>query len=254
MNDDAPPLASRPHAPLTTYYATEGERGAWVRAIFDRTAIDYDRIESAMALGTGPWYRRQALLRAGLAPGMSVLDVGTGTGLVARQAQRIAGPQATVIGVDPSPGMLSAFGAGDRIEVRVGSAESLPADDASFDFLSMGFALRHVADLDKAFAEFARVLRPGAGLCVLEITRPSGRIANALLRAYLRGVVPAMARLIGRSADMPQLMRYYWDTIEACVPPAQVLERLRAAGFESVDRHVELGVFSEYRARKPLRG
>jgi demethylmenaquinone methyltransferase/2-methoxy-6-polyprenyl-1,4-benzoquinol methylase len=50
---------------------------------------------------------------------------------------------------------------------------------------------------------------------------------------------------------MPELMRYYWDTIEACVPPQAVIDGIQAAGFVEVSRHIELGIFSEYRARKP---
>src|SRR5512134_877007 len=95
-----------PHPPLQAYFRSEAERRGWVRNIFDRTAADYERVERAMAFGTGPWYRRQALLRAGLAPGMRVVDVGVGTGLVAREAARIVGFASLVTGVDPSPGML----------------------------------------------------------------------------------------------------------------------------------------------------
>jgi demethylmenaquinone methyltransferase/2-methoxy-6-polyprenyl-1,4-benzoquinol methylase len=133
----------------------------------------------------------------------------------------------------------------------IGAAERLPIASDAFDFVSMGYALRHVADIDAAFAEFLRVLRPGGRLVLLEITRPPGRLQFAVLRLYLRRVVPLLARIFGRSAEMPNLMRYYWDTIEACVPPATVLARLRAAGFTGVDRYVEAGIFSEYRARKP---
>lgn len=245
------PDTAAPHPPLAEWYPDESQRRGFVRRIFDDTAADYDRVERAMAFGTGPWYRRQALLRAGIAPGMRVLDVGTGTGLVARELVAIVGDASRVVGVDPSAGMLRASTVPAGVELRVGGAEALPAEDGGFDAVTMGFALRHVPDLRPAFAEFRRVLRPGGRLCVLEITRPEGRLATAALRLYLRGVVPLLARVVGRSRDMPALMRYYWDTIEACVPPARVIELLHEAGFESVDRHVELGVFSEYRARRP---
>lgn len=64
--------------------------------------------------------------------------------------------------------------------------------------------------------------------------------------------MPRFARGIARHRDTPELMRYYWDTIAACVPPAQIMAAIRAAGFHEVRRHVELGVFSEYGARKPV--
>jgi demethylmenaquinone methyltransferase/2-methoxy-6-polyprenyl-1,4-benzoquinol methylase len=133
----------------------------------------------------------------------------------------------------------------------MGSAEILPLPDGSADFLSMGYALRHIGDLTAAYAEFFRVLRPGGLLCVLEITLPKGSVARAMLKGYMRGVVPWLSRRLARHGDMPELMRYYWDTIEACVPPATVMQGITDAGFADVSCHVELGIFSAYRARKP---
>jgi demethylmenaquinone methyltransferase/2-methoxy-6-polyprenyl-1,4-benzoquinol methylase len=240
-----------PHRPLTQYYADEPARHSWLRRVFDSTAVDYDRVESLMAFGSGPWYRRQALSRAGLTRGMHVLDVGTGTGLTAIEAARLSGSGTHVTGVDPSVGMLANAHLPAGMRVVEGCAEELPTADSSFDFVSMGYALRHVADLRAVFSEFFRVLRPGGRACVLEITRPSGARATRWLRFYMRHFVPAMARVVGRSRDMPQLMRYYWDSIEACVPPQKVIEQMRAAGFTTVTRHVVLGIFSEYVAVKP---
>src|ERR1700734_4571097 len=94
-------VVQAPHPPLKDYYAREADRGGFVRQLFDRTAADYDRIERAMALGSGSWYRRRALQRAGLKAGMRVLDIGTGTGLTAREAFRLVGPSGEVTGVDP---------------------------------------------------------------------------------------------------------------------------------------------------------
>lgn len=239
-----------PHVPITGYYRTEEERAGFLREIFDSTAADYDRVERWLALGTGPWYRRQALLRAGLAPGMRVVDVGFGTGLVAAQAIRIIGSADLLTGVDPSPGMMGASPLAQQVRLVEGRAERIPLPDACADFVSMGYALRHVSDVSAAFAEFRRVLAPGGRLCVLEITKPEGRLATAALKTYVRGVVPALARLGGARANTPRIWRYYWDSIEACAPPPRIEQALRDAGFTDVKRHVELGVFSEYQARK----
>jgi demethylmenaquinone methyltransferase/2-methoxy-6-polyprenyl-1,4-benzoquinol methylase len=242
---------SAPHAPLPRYYETEADRSRWVRSIFDRTAGDYDRVERVLGLGSGSWYRRRALLRAGLKSGMTVLDIGTGTGLVAREAATLVGDATRVTGVDPSSGMVEHAKVPAGVRLLAGSAEAIPVADATADFLSMGYALRHISDLQPAFSEFFRVLRPGGRLCLLEITQPQSALGQALLKVYLRGFVPAVAAVIARHRDMPELMRYYWDTIAACVPPASIMQALATAGFVDVDRYVELGVFSEYRARKP---
>jgi len=92
---------------------------------------------------------------------------------------------------------------------------------------------------------------PGGRACVLEITRPKGAIAHAFVKAYMRGFVPVLAKVFARHAETARLMRYYWDTIEACVPPESVLATLQAVGFAGAARHVELGIFSEYTGGKP---
>lgn len=253
----APPdsLVHLPHQPLPEYYRTGDAEGRerFLRATFDSTAVDYNRLEAILGLGTGPWYRRQALLRAGLKPGMDVVDVGMGTGLVSREILKVTGEPGRVIGVDPSPGMMAQAraqtGLPAEVVCRVGRAEDIPVPDASADFVVMGYALRHIADFAAAAAEFRRVLRPGGRLLILEITRAEGRFGNALLKAYMRGVVPLLARVVSRAEASPMLWRYYWDTIEACVPPAEVMATLAGQGLLEVDRHVELGIFSEYRAR-----
>lgn len=245
----ADPVLLPPHAPLPLYYGNEDEHQAFLRRIFDDTAPDYDRIERVLAFGSGPWYRRSALQRAGLRTGAEVLDVGIGTGLVAREALRLVGPSGRLVGVDPSAGMMQEIDL-PGVELVQGKAEALPRPDASSDFVSMGYALRHISDVAAAFGEFNRVLRPGGRVLVLEISKPRGRIGTALLKAYMRAVVPLIARFIGRRHDTAELWRYYWDTIEACIPPEQVVQALRDAGFSDVRRHVELGVFSEYTAVK----
>ena len=244
------PAPLPPHAPLTAYYRDEDDRHRFLRRIFDETAPDYDRIESVLALGSGRWYRRKALERAGLAPGDRVLDVGIGTGLVAREALRVMGGRGQLVGVDPSPGMMGQV-ALPGVELVAGRAEALPRPDASADFLSMGYALRHISDVAAAFAEFHRVLRPGGRLLVLEITRPASAMGMAFLRTYMRFGVPLVARAVARRADTAQLWRYYWNTIEACIPPETVMAALREAGFVDVSRTVSLGIFSEYTARRP---
>jgi demethylmenaquinone methyltransferase/2-methoxy-6-polyprenyl-1,4-benzoquinol methylase len=244
------PVGLAPHAPLTRYYHDEEEHLRFLREMFDGTAPDYDRVERMLAFGTGPWYRRQALRRAGLAPGMHVLDVGTGTGLVAREALTLIGPTGRVTGVDPSAGMMAQAKLAD-VTLLQGRAEELPCGDATADFVTMGYALRHLSDLDRALSEFLRVLRPGGKLVILEITKPQGRMATLMLKGYMRAVVPMAARLVTRSADTATLWRYYWDTIEACIPAERVLDAMRRAGFIDVGHYVELGLFYEYTARKP---
>lgn len=251
-----------PHPHFTDRYATADEKRAYLKSIFDETAVDYDRVESWLALGSGKWYRRQALLRAGLKRGMKVCDVACGTGLVAREALAIVGAgeadAGSVLGVDPSSGMLKqATDALPDLKSAIGRAESIPAADGAFDLLSMGYALRHVEDLSLAFAEYHRVLKPGGTVCILEITSPDSRAGRSLMKAYMRLISAVFCRLprwLGgsKSRRTSDLWQYYWDTIDRCVRPEKVMEAMKAAGFVEVKRVVPLGMFSEYTGKKKV--
>ncbi len=247
------PLSSTivaPHPVLRRYYSDEQSKANFVRSIFDAGAPDYDRVERLMALGSGSWYRRTALRRAGLCAGMNVLDVAMGTGLVAREELEITGPSGSVTGVDPSPGMISQSTQNPALKIVMGRAEELPLASAHYDFLSMGYALRHISDLLKAFREFHRVLKPGGILCILEITLPQRRWPRELLKQYMLRIVPAIARLTGRAARSARLWEYFWDTIAACVPPERVMEAMVAAGFTQINRVKNLGIFTQYTAKR----
>ena len=242
-----------PHPILEHYYASADDRQPFVGALFDGAARHYNHIGRMLDFGSGPWYRGWALQRAGLRPGMRLLDVATGTGLVASGGAAIVGERGRVIGVDPSRGMLREARKALVGPFVQGTAEALPFRDESFDMLSMGFALRHVADLDVAFREYWRVLRPGGRLLLLEVSRPNSALIRQLVKIHFRHLLPLVVRISTRSAPAQLLMRYYWDTIDRCVPPETILSVLQGGGFVGVERRVLFGFLSEYLASKPLR-
>ena len=235
-----------PHPPLREYYGDPSQRERFVRDIFDETAQWYDWTDRYLSFGSGPWYRRDVLERHGLTAGMRMLDLASGTGVVARAAWPIT---TDIVAADASIGMLTANG--DTPWPRVESkAERLPFADRSFDFVVIGFAMRHFADLAIVFSECLRVLRPGGRLLILEITTPESRLGRTLLGAYMGRVVPLAVRVRTRSARAQKLYRYYWETTRDCVRPEVILQTLREAGFAEVSRSVSLGIFSEYEARR----
>ena len=241
---------SEPHPVLPEYYQDQAQRPAFIRGLFDRTARHYDRINRLLSLGSGGWYRRRALLQAGLRPGMRVLDVATGTGLLARQAVQVTGNPGAVIGLDVSTGMLAEARRTLPISLIQGAVEQLPLAAASIDFLTMGYALRHVADLNAAFQEFQRVLRAPGTLLILEISRPPAGLHRTLLSCYLGRVIPWLSRWTTGQQEAQTLMRYYWETIERCVPPETILQAIANAGFAEVSGHVEFGLLRVYIGRK----
>ncbi len=242
-----------PHPILERYYRDEVQRLNYVASAFDETASHYDRINSWMSFGTDRWYRRQALLRAGLGPGMHVADIGCGTGLVSEIAREIVGPEGRVYSVDPSRGMLDEAMARGRVACPLqGKAEKLPFNDGAADFLCMGFALRHVADLNATFGEYRRVLRPGGRLLLMEMTPPRRGLTRALLKVHMRYVTPIATWLLTGSKTAQVLYEYCWDTFDRCVLPERVVASMATAGFENAARHISARIFSEYTARKPV--
>lgn len=231
---------------LPRYYGSADVRQQAVDDMFDESAQYYDRVIGAMSFGSGAWYRQDALKRTGVAAGSCVLDVGAGTGAVTLPAQSLAGASGLVIALDPSTGMLTC-GRERGIQHAVrGFGERIPFPDESFDFVTMGYALRHVSDLTETFKEYLRVLKPGGRVLLLEISRPESGLKHFLLKLYLRHIIPNLSALLSGRAQVRRLMQYYWDTIDNCVAPAAVVDSLAAAGFNDARRDLVMGLFSEY--------
>lgn len=235
-----------PHASLRQYYGKDESRADYVRGLFDVAAPHYERINRIMSLGTGLAYRRRALEHAGLRPGMRLLDIASGTGLVLRPATRIVGPSGLAVGLDQSLGMLRESRSIKPLPLVQARGEILPFASQRFDFVSLGYGLRHVSDLGVLFAECFRVLRPGGRLLVLEFSRPR----SALSRLYLKHVVPFLTRLGTRGPGGQKVMRYCWDTVDQFVPTDVVLENVERAGFADAAHKGVFGVLAEFSATR----
>ena len=235
-----------PHPTLPGRYATPEAKPAFVNRLFDQGAGYYDGIVNWGFLHSGSFYRRWVQKRYGLISGKHVLDVACGTGLVAVEAAKILGSAENITCLDPSAGMLSVARKKLAATFVQGRAEALPFAENSFDFLTMGYALRHVMDLEATFRQYHRVLRPGGTALILEVTKPPGAVGNFFFRLYFGRIYPALTQLFTRSRDAREMMAYYWETMDACVPPADVLAAMRADGFADVKRKHRGGLFSEY--------
>ena len=240
-----------PHPHLKQFYEDESQREEFVNRIFDDTAPKYDPVNNILSLGSGIRYRKQALIRSGLTPEMDVLDVATGTGLVAAEALSIIGSKGSVTGLDRSYNMLTEVGHKLKIPLIQGDANVLPFADDSFHFLAMGYALRHVDDLKGTFKEFFRVLRPGGILLILELMRPTNKVIYRMAQLYFRLMVALISIPGIGGKNEGRLIQYYWDTIDKFVGSNTIINTLYETGFEEVKSDQIINFFTKFTAVKP---
>jgi demethylmenaquinone methyltransferase / 2-methoxy-6-polyprenyl-1,4-benzoquinol methylase len=209
------------------------------RELFAPLGPTYDRVGAALSLGQDPRWRRFLVSR--LPRGGHVLDVATGTGLVAAELLRQG---FKVTGVDLSPEMLAVAHRrfGHEVELIHASAEALPLASASFDHLTAAYPLRYVADPRATLAELARVVRPGGFVASLEMGVPQGP-ARPLWDLYVKAVLPLAGRLLRNGWQevgdfLGGSIRDFWERH----PLERQLEWWRAAGLHGVEvRRLSLG-------------
>jgi demethylmenaquinone methyltransferase/2-methoxy-6-polyprenyl-1,4-benzoquinol methylase len=201
--------------------------------MFDGIARRYDLLNRLMSLGMDQSWRRRTV--AALDPEVSarVLDLATGTAdLALLIAERL--PRARVVGVDPSPRMLelgrrkvAARDLEGRVDLQVGTADSLPFPDETFDAVTIAFGIRNVPDRPRALKEMRRVTRPGGRLAILELTEPRSGVLGALARIHVHGIVPRLGALVSGAPEY----RYLEASIAAFPAPASFVETIGETGW-----------------------
>jgi demethylmenaquinone methyltransferase / 2-methoxy-6-polyprenyl-1,4-benzoquinol methylase len=173
-----------------------------VRAMFDRIAGLYDRMNTVMTAGLHHEWRRRAVELAAVAPGDRALDVATGTGDLALELANRVGPTGEVVGIDFSEKMLELARAKAEARVRFesGNALALPYPNGAFDAATVGFGARNFSDLERGLGEMARVVRPGGRVVVLEITTPRRPPLSTFFRIWFDRIVPAIGQIVDSQA------------------------------------------------------
>jgi demethylmenaquinone methyltransferase/2-methoxy-6-polyprenyl-1,4-benzoquinol methylase len=202
--------------------------------MFGRIARRYDVMNTLITLGRdGAW--RAAVAGEVPANARCVLDVGTGTGKLARAVSKSA-PHAQIVGVDFALPMLLA---GEPPHATAADSLALPFADETFDAVTSAFVVRNLADVWRGLAEQARVLRPGGRLIVLEITPGPRRPLRGLLRLYFRGIVPRLGSLIAGDAAA---YTYLPESAAAFLEPERLADLLRGLHLSDVQvRRLALG-------------
>jgi demethylmenaquinone methyltransferase/2-methoxy-6-polyprenyl-1,4-benzoquinol methylase len=202
-----------------------------VRAMFDRIAGVYDRMNGVMTAGLHHRWRERAADLAAIGPGSRVLDVATGTGDLAVELARRVGPRGVVIGSDFSERMLTlARAKAPGIAFEQANALALPYPDDRFDAATVGFGARNFSDLERGLAEMARVVRPGGRVVVLELTTPTDPPLSTFYRVWFDRLVP----LLGRLARDPDAYAYLPDSVRRFPPPAGLAAAMARVGLEHI--------------------
>ena len=234
------------HAPAPT---PASERKRHALELFAGLPRHYDRVAAALSFGQDPRWRQTMVDAVRARPGDRVLDVATGTGLVAQRLVRCYG--CTVVGLDQSAAMLDAARARltrdvvlrQRVSLVMGEAEQLPFDDGAFDHLTFTYLLRYVDDPGATMRELARVVRPGGRIASLEFAVPPSPLWRALWRAYTRVGLPALGSLVSSEwRDTGSFLARSIPEFYAHHPQEQVARFWSEAGIDAVHiRRMSLG-------------
>ena len=204
-----------------------------VRSMFDSIAPRYDLVNRVMTFGMDRGWRRRAVGTLSLPAASLVVDVACGTGDFCRDLES-AGHRA--IGIDLSAGMLLA--ARTDAPLVQGDALRMPFADGAVDGITCGFALRNVEDIGALLGEFARVVRKGGKIAVLEVAEPDSRVLRAGHSVYFRRIVP----LIGGALSDRDAYRYLPESTAYLPARGRLLEMVDEAGFDDArSRLVALG-------------
>jgi demethylmenaquinone methyltransferase / 2-methoxy-6-polyprenyl-1,4-benzoquinol methylase len=209
-----------------------------VRAMFDRIAGLYDRLNTVMTAGLHHGWRRRAGELAGLRPGDRALDVATGTGDLAFELARRVAPGGTVVGADFSERMLEIARvkaarqdpAQASATFEFANALSLPFADDGFDAATVGFGVRNFSDLEQGLRELVRVVKPGGRVVVLEITTPQRPPLSTFFSLWFDRVVPVLGRLAGD----PDAYNYLPNSVKRFPAPDRLAELMWLAGLREI--------------------
>jgi len=226
------------------------QRSQYVQGMFARIAHRYDLMNRLMTAGQDIRWRRDAVRLAGLQPGDRLLDIGAGTGDLAREALRQQ-PRCQPVAADFTLEMMRAGRHRRSSAVRLwASADALhlPFADASFDAVISGFLLRNVVDLPLALKEQRRVLKPGGRWVSLDTTPPRRNLTYPMVRFHLSRVIPMLGRLLTGHRDA---YTYLPDSTESFLTAEQLCALLQDETFREISfRRYMLGAIALHWGRK----
>lgn len=202
--------------------------------MFSRIARRYDLMNRLMTAGQDIRWRREVIRRSQLPADGRLLDVGAGTGDLAREALQQR-PESWPIAADFTLEMMlvgKANQTATELEWSAADALCLPFPNDSFEAVVSGFLLRNVIDIKQCLQEQHRVLKSGGFAVALDTTRPARNFLRPLIDFYLHVVIPNLGRIITGEVDA---YTYLPETTENFLQAEKLATNMEGVGFQQVD-------------------
>jgi demethylmenaquinone methyltransferase/2-methoxy-6-polyprenyl-1,4-benzoquinol methylase len=215
---------------------TGKERGEYVQDMFTRIARHYDLMNRLMTAGQDIQWRNQVIKLAAPKPGTRLLDLGAGTGDLAREALSQQ-PGTRVVAADFTLEMMRVGQRNGSLPWSAADALKLPFGDQIFDAVVSGFLMRNVGDIQQALKEQYRTLKPGGRIVILDTTKPKRNPLSPFIWLHMHVVIPLLGGLISGFRDA---YNYLPDSTEGFVTAEELTARMAAVGFKRInfERHM----------------
>ncbi|WP_348518842.1 bifunctional demethylmenaquinone methyltransferase/2-methoxy-6-polyprenyl-1,4-benzoquinol methylase UbiE [Campylobacter sp. CCS1377] len=225
--------------------------------MFDEIAPTYDKANRILSFGVDVSWRKKAcayVLKTHPKNELDIVDVACGTGdmigIWQMQAKKMTKKILSIKGIDPSRGMLEvAKKKFQGVEFIQSGAQSLPLESDSTDIISISYGIRNVVQRQEALNEFARVLKKGGNLVVLEFTkRDKGGFVAFFRDFYLSKILPFLGALVSKNKSAYE---YLPNSIEGFLSKEEFIAELEKSGFKmQYFQSFSFGVSSLFVAQK----
>ncbi len=215
---------------------TGKERAQGVQKMFSKIAPNYDLMDRIMTAGQDIRWRKEVIRRAKLDKNDSLLDLGAGTGDIAREGLK-QHPAIHALAADFTLEMMRAGKKKAHLNWSSADALNLPFPDKSFDAIVSGFLMRNVTDVSRALKEQYRALKSGGRIVILDTTKPRPNILTPFINIHLNYIIPFLGGLLTGERDA---YTYLPDSTKGFLRAEELVAHMAAAGFKKINFEIKM--------------
>ena len=212
-------------------HLTGKERAEYVQQMFTRIAHRYDLMNRLMTAGQDVEWRKAVIRQARLKPNFRLLDLGAGTGDLAREALAQQ-PEINIVAADFTLEMMRVGNRNGSLPWSAADALNLPFGDKTFDAIVSGFLMRNVGNIQEALKEQHRTLKPGGRIVILDTTKPKRNMLTPFIWVHLHAVIPVLGGLV---SGFKEAYNYLPDSTEGFITAEELTARMAAVGFKRIN-------------------